>query len=86
MLKNIKILNNLKKISALSELKVFSFLDVDFHNIINIDNFYCKMGNSFIDISSEPESLKQWEQVKLTKIKNKHMLAFKTINSYYCEL
>ena len=44
------------------------------------------MGNSFIDISSEPESLKQWEQVNLSNLKNKYMLAFRTDNSDYCEL
>ncbi len=74
----------IKKLTEQNELKLVSFLIVENDNLHNVKDVFSKLGNAFIDISTEKDSVEQWSGLK--KHDNASMICFNTAHSIFGEM
>jgi hypothetical protein len=84
MLENEELLSKIKILEPQNELKLISFLITEFKKLNNLSDIFLKLGKSFVDISSEKESVTQWEGLR--NYDSASMVAFNTKHSIYGEL
>lgn len=79
-----ELLLQVKKLAKHNELKVVSFLIVENESLNNVKDVFSKLGNAFIDISNEEDSVEQWRSLK--KYDNASMICFNTEHSIFGEM
>ncbi len=68
-----------KKLAKNNELKLASFLIVEHSNLQGLGDVFDKLGNAFINVSTEEESIDKWRALK--KYDSASMLCFGTAHS-----
>lgn len=79
-----ELLLQIKKLTKHNELKLVSFLIVEHNNLHSISDVFNKLGDAFIDVSTEEESIEQWRALK--EHDSASMICFSTAHSVFGEM